>query len=154
MNLLEEAKIDVLYRGDTGLGATNIDCTAMVDMSGYDSVMLMCSVVENTANVSTGGFELVPRHSAVVTSTTGLTDLGSTAIAGTGTALDTGDIGKIAVVDIWRPTKRYVGASLDKDGTAQCQAGPIIAIRYNPSVAPTTSGSDILEAVNLTAPTT
>ena len=154
MNLLNMSKIEVIHRGSTGLAATDLDCTALVDMKGYESCLLLVSCVESTAGMTTGTLQLQPRHSSVNTSTTGITDLGSTAIAGT-TALTTGHIGKFAAVDIYRPTKRYITASIQRTGADTLMLSPVFAILYNHTQSPTSqSTGEVIQAKTLIAPTT
>ena len=153
-NLLKESEITVVHAGDTGLAATDIDCTSLVDMSGYESVMFITSVIETSAGCSTGTILMVPRHSAVNSSTTGITDLGSTAQAGT-TALTTSMWGEFVAVDVYRPTKRYMTVSLNKTGADNVMVGPCIAIQYNPTYSPTSqSTSQEIQSKLLQSPTT
>ncbi len=128
-SLLNDVKIDVMLRGDTALAATNQDSTVVLDMSGYEGCMFVASVVETTAGGTTGTVQLLPRHSTSNASTA-LTDFGSTAISGT-TALSTGNIKDWTAVDVYKPTKRYLGISLDKTGANTSLVGPVLAIRYN-----------------------
>lgn len=153
MNLLKNINVTVIHRGDTGLAATDVDSTQTVDMSGYDGVMLLTSIVETTAGASTTGVYLKPRHSSVA-SGTGLTALGSTAKAGSVT-ISTSDWGKALIVDIFRPTKRYIGASVDKDGTGTSLVGPVYAIQYAGSKGPVSQDSDeVYDANQCISPTT
>ena len=154
-NLLKNINITMLYKGDTATAATDVDCTGLIDMSGYESVMFISTITDVTGAISTGSYELVPRRSLVATSTTGLADLGSTCIAGLSGSLDTGDIGKAVVCDLVKTTARYYGVSIQKDGTGKSLAGPVIAIQYNPKKAPITQATgSVLEGVTLINPTT
>ena len=139
-NLLKESGIWVGHGGDTGLAATDIDCTTLVDVSGYEDVMFITSVVETSAGCSTGTILMVPRHASVNTSTTGITDLGSTAQAGT-TALTTGMWGEYVAIDVHRPTQRYMTVSLNKTGADNVMVGPCYGIAYNPTYAPTSQST-------------
>ena len=155
MNLLKEARIDTIYKGDTATANTNVDATTLIDTAGYESVLLISTVQDVTGGISTGGYQLLPRHSAVNTSTTGITDLGSTCVAGTSNSLDTGNIGDIIAIDIYRPSKRYLSVSIDKPGNGKSLAGPVVALRYNPSVAPTSQmAANVIESKLVISPTT
>lgn len=152
--LLSNSKITVVHAGDTALAATDIDCTSLVDMSGYENVFFITSVVESTAGGTTGTVLMVPRHASVNTSTTGITDLASTAQAGT-TALTTSMWGEAVAVDVVRPTKRYMTVSLNKTGANTVQLGPCIAIAYNNAKGPVSqSTSETIQTKTLISPTT
>ena len=128
MNLLKNTKIIVLHPGTT-INATDVDCTTLADMSGCEGILLMCGNISSTAGGTTGTLQLVPRHSAVNSSTTGITDLGSTSYGGT-TALSTSHIGHVAAVDVYRPLKRYIGATVNKTGANVLAMGPVIGLQY------------------------
>jgi len=153
MNLLQNIKVTPLTRGDTGLAATNVDATTLVDMSGWDGVLLVTSIVEVTAGASTTAVKLVPRHSATNASTA-LTDLGSTAQPGDAT-VSTGDVQKAIIADVYRPTKRYISASVDKAGAGTSAVGPVIAIQYRGRKAPVTQSSTyVYDSHQCISPTT
>lgn len=128
MNLLKNTKIIVFHPGST-INATDVDSTVLADMSGCEGILLLASSITSTAGGTTGTLQLVPRHSAVNSSTTGITDLGSTSYGGT-TALTTDHIGHAAVVDVYRPTKRYVGMTVNKTGANVLAMGSLIGIQY------------------------
>ena len=139
MNLLKNTNFTVMNRGDTALAATNVDSSVLVDMSGWDGICFVASIVEVTAGASTTAVKLVPRHSATNASTA-LTDLGSTAVAGDAT-VSTGDQGKALIVDVYRPQKRYMSVSVDKDGNGTSLVSPVIAIQYKGKKAPVTQST-------------
>ena len=154
MNFLKNAKATVLHAGTTAVASADIDCTTLVDMSGYEGVLIISSVIETSASQTTGGHQLVPRHSAVNTSTTGITDLGSTGTAGT-TALTTNHWGHLCMVDIYKPTKQYITASLNKIGADSHHSGTIIALQYNNRKGPVTqSTAHVISSKQLISPTT
>ena len=134
--ILNNIKIDVLYAGST-LAATDIDSTILLDMQGYEGCLILGSPIKTTAGGTTGTYQMVPRHSAVNTSTTGITDLGTTAYA-SDTALSTGDRGKVFGIDIYKPTKRYAGVSINRTGTNKVALGTVYGIRYGAHINPVT----------------
>lgn len=134
MNLLKNINIVVFHPGST-IEATDVDSTVLADMSGYEGILLMASNIKSTAGGTTGTLQLVPRHAATAASTTGITDLGSTAYGGT-TALTTAHIGHLAAVDIYRPTKRYIGITVNRTGANVLAMGPLVGIQYGISKGP------------------
>lgn len=66
-------------------------------------------------------------------------------------ALADADGNKMLVIDIWKPKKKYVRATIDR-GTANAVIDGVIAIRYNARSVPTTFGSTVKELVALEGP--
>jgi hypothetical protein len=123
-------------------------------MSGYEGAFIIGSVIEVTGGISTGTFQMVPREASVNSSTTGISDLTSTATQGT-TALSTGDKGKAVIVDVYRPEKRYLGVSLNKTGAGKSMLGPVYAILYgNRAGVVSQSTSHVIDSGTVISPTT
>lgn len=135
-HISHDVKIDVLYVGST-LAATDVDSTVLLDMAGYEGCLLFGCAYKSTAGMSTGTYQMVPRHSAVNSSTTGITDLGSTAYA-SDTALSTGDYGKVFIVDINQPTKRYISVTVNRTGADNVALGTVYGMRYGRHKGPVT----------------
>ncbi len=96
--------------------------STILDMSGYDSVMfiLVCGTVTDASVIT-----LTPKENT--TSSTS----GATAVAGTAptiTAATSSDA--ILIVDVIRPSKRYVYADVTRT-TQNCAISAVIAIQYN-----------------------
>jgi hypothetical protein len=154
MNLLKNSKFIVFHRGTTAAAATDIDSTVLADMQGYEGILIWSGVEETTAGGTTGTFQMVPRHSAVNSSTTGITDLGSTAYAAT-TALTTNHWGHVVAVDVYRPTQRYVGVTVNKTGANTVDNGPIMGLLYSNHKGPVTqSTAYVIQSKQLISPTT
>lgn len=151
-SLFNAGEISVMTRGDTGLAATNVDSSVVLDMSGYEGCMFICSLVETTAGASTTAVQLVARH-ADTNASTALTDLGSTSKAGSLT-LGTGNQQTAFVVDVVKPVKRYLGVSVDKPGAGTSQVGPVIAIQYNARNVNKSSTAYVADGNVLISPTT
>jgi hypothetical protein len=134
VNLLKNVKITPLINGST-LAATDVDSTVLIDMKGWEGCVFVGCPYKCTGGGTTGTYQMVPRHSSVNTSTTGITDLGSTAYA-SDTALSTGDHGKCFIIDINRPTKRFLGISVNRTGSNLVGLGSVYAIQYTPHDAP------------------
>jgi hypothetical protein len=153
MNLLKNSKYTVMTRGDTGLAATNVDSSVLVDMSGWDGIQFIASIVEVTAGASTTAVSLLPRH-ATSNNATSLTDLGSTAAAGDAT-VSTGDVQKALIVDVYRPLQRYMSVSVDKAGAGTSQIGPVIAVQYKGKKTPVTQSTTyVYSSKQAVSPTT
>lgn len=153
MNLLKNINVVSFYPGST-LGSSDIDSSVLADMKGYEGILLVAGIVASTGGGTTGSVQLLPRHSDS-TSSTGLTDLSSTAAAGVTATLDTGDIGKQLVVDVYRPTKRYISVSLNRAGAAKETIGPIIGIQYGGKYLPQTLSTDyVLDSTPSFSPST
>lgn len=152
-NLLNNVKISVCDRGDTGADSSGVT-GSYVDMSGFDGCLFLSSIVENTAGVSTGSYELIIYHCDSTTSTS-FTSLGTQATAGSGTACSTSNIGDFVAIDIIKPLKRYLKPYIEKDGAAACQGSPIYAIQYNMKKGPVTQSTTYcMEEITLVSPST
>lgn len=150
MSLLKNINFVVFHRGSTAAASADVDSTVHIDMSGYEGILLGVGIEETTAGGTTGVIQLHPRHSSLSTGT--LTDL--TTGAGHVT-LTTGDWGKHVLVDVYRPTKRYIGVSLNKTGNASWDHGPIWGIQYGSHGGPITQSSSYVIASALSvSPTT
>lgn len=150
MSMLENVKVTMLYRGSTGLAATNVDSTVRVDMKGYEGCLLLTSIIETTAGASTTALHLLPRHADTSTGT--LTDLGT--YAGDAT-ITTADWGQAMIVDVYKPLKRYLSVSVDKPGNGTIATSGVFAIQYGGKKGPITQSSSYVEDSEiLISPTT
>lgn len=155
MNLLDNCKFTTLYRGDTATSSTDHPCTSKhVDMAGFEGCLLVTSVVDVTGGVSTGSFNLVGYHSAS-TASTSFTSLGTTATAGITALLSTSKFGLVCAVDVHKPLKRYLSATVTRAGNGKSLLGPVIAIQYNNHVGPITQSTTyVLDSTLSVSPTT
>lgn len=133
-SLLKDCAID--YVEGAATAATSTLTTDVLDMAGYDGVCFIAMFGDVTA-------------SSVLT----LTALGHTANAASGAAI-TGAVAtftagasdadsKAIVVDVVRPVKRYVYATLARADQNAVVNG-VLAIRYRGSKSPVTQGSTII----------
>lgn len=137
-SLLKDCKITRVENA-AAAGTSEIK-TDVLDMTGYDGVLFIAilgdvtdtSVLTLTAKENTANSDSSPTPTAV-------TD-GATA-AHTATAADADN--KMLVVDVVRPSKRYVFASLTRT-TANAVVDAIIAIQYRARDLPVTQGSTVL----------
>lgn len=140
--LLNDVAIDrILVDTAAGQAATASD---ILDMAGFEGVLLIAklgdvtdtSVVtlqaqQNTANSGTGMATL----SGSVTYTAGASDADN----------------DLLVLDVYRPSERYVRALLTS-ATANAVKNGVIAIRYGARKVPVTQGSTVLSSATLIEP--
>lgn len=111
----------------------------LIDMSGYDGLMLTHITGNTTSNVT-------------------MTALGSaTTTAGDFQAIASASVASTAAnrmlaIDLLRPGFRYIKPSVASTGTAN--AGAVLGILYHPHVKPTTNSSDLLECDQILHATT
>ena len=129
MNLSKNA--DINYGGAAVAAADNTDDnSSRFDMSGYDGILFFTAI---TDSVATGVATLkVEQNDAD-------SDTGMTAITGasaTVTSAKNDDVnGKLLIVDVYKPLKRYV-QGVRTSGTANIAFGEIHAIRYKGKMGP------------------
>lgn len=125
MNLSKNVKVTLVKAGQvTGTSAVDSDA---VDMSGFEGVMFVGSIT--TANA--GNFA-----NAAQGNTSGGTfdDLA-------GTKVVPGDNGDSFMIDVYRPTDRWVRCEVTRGATTV--TGDIYAIQYGARVLPTSHGATI-----------
>ena len=129
MNLSKNA--DINYGGAAVAAADSTDNnSSRFDMSGYDGILFFTAI---TDSVATGVATLkVEQNDAD-------SDTGMTAITGasaTVTSAKNDDVnGKLLIVDVYKPLKRYV-QGVRTSGTANIAFGEIHAIRYKGKMGP------------------
>lgn len=136
-SLLKDCKITRVENA-AAAGQTELK-TDVLDMSGYDGVMFVAilgdvtdtSVLTLTAKQNTANSDSSPTP-------TSITGASATFTAGASDADN-----KLLVVDVVRPTSRYVFASLTRT-TANAVVDGIIAIQYRSRSVPVTQGSTVL----------
>ncbi len=123
MNLGYNAKFSWIGQASTGAPiSTDYQAGAVLDMTGYDAVTFVALMDVTTAS-STGVATLCFMHSdssgtGDMVSCTDSADVAST----------TGMVDKLLVLDVNKPLKRYVSATLEQDAAANTN---ILAIQYN-----------------------
>ena len=124
MNLLnEEIKLS-LVQVQVADGQTD-PVSSRVDMAGYDGVVFVAIMGVIT---TTGTFNMVVKQAA--------TDIEGTALSGaTVTATGSANGDKLLAIDVFRPTKRYVGVVLTL-AVANSIIGGVLAIQYKAAARP------------------
>ena len=119
-----ELSRDTQIWGQPGSGIAGNTETAVIDMLGYESVMFIA--IASATNASNHlGFRM------------------STASASGGMSDATGEtsgLTQVSVLDVFRPTKRYVQGRYSASGATSPAVG-IVAVVYGPRAEPTTQPS-------------
>ncbi len=142
MNLLKN--VEISYSKALVASAANTDDnSAILDMSGYDGVVFICSM---TASANTGVATLT------VEGNTANSDSGMAAITGAvATATDAGGnalLGKVLIVDVYKPQKRYI-QGVRTSTVAAVTFGDMIAIRYHGKKRPSVQGATVLASTQV-----
>lgn len=120
MHLIDDIKVSLvqaaLADGSTDPTSTNVDMAAD---GGYDGVMFVgiCGTITGSGTVTLAATQ-------ATTDTTGTALSGMTATATSSTKSD-----KLLIIDVYRPTKRYIGTTLTR-ATANSVYGGTLAIQY------------------------
>lgn len=140
MNLSKNIEV-IRVQNAAAADTSDLDGTA-VDMQGYDGVLFIYGVGALTAGQVTK--LLAKQDAASGGSFTGLTGAETEALAD-------GDGNKLLMLDVYRPTKRYVRPTLDR-GTQNAVVDFGIAILYRGAKAPVTQGTTVAKAVLAVSP--
>lgn len=135
MNHLSDAVKTTRVSNAVAAGTTDVECTS-VDMAGFDAVRFVASFGTLTASQVT----TVKAQESADNST--FTDITGAASA----AFDDGDDNLIAIVDVIRPTKRYVRLVIDR-GTANAVVDCVLAEQYQARSEPVTQSASVIELV-------
>lgn len=140
MNLSKN--IDVVRVENAAVAGTSDLESDAVDMAGYDGVLFIYAVGALTAT-------------QVTKLTAAQCDIsGGSYAALTGAdsgAMADGDGNKLLMLDVYRPTKQFVKATLDR-GTANAVLDAGIAIKYRSSKGPITQGATVAKHVVVASP--
>lgn len=142
-NLFKGSKQIVVSTG-VAAGSTDITNLAGVDTFGFAGVLFLVQLGTLTATQVTS---LRAQYSNDDAATDAYADIEG---SGTGNAAD-GDSGKLLVIDISRPKKRYVKPII-KRATANAVITSVIAILYNPAAEPVAASSSVSKGKTLNSP--
>lgn len=136
MNLSKDVKITVVAAAATA--AQTAVTSDVLDMSGYDGVMFIALTGDVTA---TSVLTLTAKANSAnsTSSPTPVTQKATDAFTAGASDADS----KALVVDVFKPTLRYVFAELTRT-TANAVVGGIIAIQYQASNKPTTNDASVI----------
>jgi hypothetical protein len=149
MNLLKNIE---LIKQINPLSTATSDSTSstVVDMQNADGVMFLSIIGKSTAGSTGGQYQVKVKHSDSMASTsfTDLSTAASDAYAGFASGCTTGYLGHMIAVDLYRPTKRYVKAKLER-GTVSVASGGVVAMKYGLRSGPVTQSTAYVYATDL-----
>lgn len=116
-------------------GTTNVDCTA-VDCSDCDGVLFIAAFGALTTNAVTA-------LKANQSNNSGGSPDDFTDLAGSSVAVADDQDNKVAVLDVCRPGKRYVRATVVR-GTANAVIDSVVAIKYKLRKSAAVQGSTVI----------
>lgn len=134
-SLLKDCKITKVENSATA--GTSELVTDILDMSGYDSVAFVADLGDIT---DTSVLTLQVKDNSA-NSTSGASSISGASATYTAAASDADN--KLLVVEVYRPSQRYVFASLTRT-TANAVVGGIVAYQFNSKTLPLTQGSTVL----------
>lgn len=117
-----------------------------IDMSGWEGVVFVCPVTDSVQN----GVATLKAEQSTTDADTYMAAL--TGASATATSANNDDLNdKLLVVDVYRPTERYVQA-VRTSSAANIAYGNVIAILYGARELPTAEDTSILDAAVVASP--
>lgn len=136
MNLSKHVKITVV---EAAAGAAQTELvTDILDMQGYEGVMFIAMTGDVTVD-SVLTLTVKANSANSVSTPTPITQKATTAHTATATDADS----KVLMVDLYKPTLRYVFGSLTRTA-ANAVIGGIIAIQYTSRIKPTANDATVI----------
>ena len=136
MNLTQKVITEIAH-APVAAGATDVTDCKVIDMQNFEGVRFIVGLGTLTSGAVTSINVLQADAKASGTALTAGADLAGTKVA----AVDTGD-NKVYIVDVYRPTKRYVQL-LIKRATQNAVVDLAIAEKYGARVLPVTQDADV-----------
>lgn len=141
MNLSKNVLIKEVAAGIAAADNTDTN-TDRIDMSGWDGVVFITPVV---LSVATGVATLTVEQNTIDS------DTGMKALTGAVATKTSATANTLLVVDVYRPTERYVQGVITS-GTANVTFGNTIAILYKGSKAPVTADASVANSALVFGP--
>ena len=136
MNLSKGIKVSVV---EAAAGAAQTDLTTdVLDMSGYDGVLFIALTGDVTVN-SVLTLTAKGNSANSVSSPTPILQKATAAFTAGATSADS----KVIMVDVYKPTLRYLFAVLSRTA-ADAVVGGIVAIQYGAHAKPTTQDASVI----------
>jgi len=136
MNLSKSIKVTVV---EVAAGAATTELISdVLDMSGYEGVIFM-ALLGDVSDTSVLTLTVKGNTANHVSSPTPITQKATDAFTAGVTSADS----MLLMVDVCKPTLRYIFASLTR-ATANAVVGGVIAIQYGPGVKPTTQHASVI----------
>lgn len=136
MNLSKGIKVTVVEAAATAAQTELV--TDVLDMSGYEGVLFI-ALLGDVTTASVLQLTVKGNSANSVSSPTPVTQKASDAFTADGSTADS----KVIMVDVYKPTLRYMFASLTRT-TANAVVGGIIAIQYEPRCKPTSHDASVI----------
>jgi len=136
MNLSKGIKVTVVEAAATA--ATSELVSDVLDMSGYEGVLFLALTGDVTAS-SVLTLTVKANSANSVSSPTPVTQKATAAFTAGASDADS----KLLMVDVYKPTQRYVFASLTR-ADQNAVIGGVIAIQYGASNKPTTQDASVI----------
>lgn len=136
MNLSKDCKITVVEAA--AAAGTSELVTDVLDMSGYEGVMFI-ALTGDVTDTSVLTLTVKANSANSVSSPTPITQKATDAFTAGAATADS----KVLMVDLYKPTLRYVFGSLTR-ATANAVVGGIIAIQYGATYKPTTQDATVI----------
>jgi hypothetical protein len=136
MNLSKSIKVTVVEAA--AAAGTSELVTDVLDMQGYEGVMFL-ALTGDVTDTSVLTLTAKANSANSVSSPTPITQKATDAFTASATTADS----KVLLVDVYKPTLRYVFASLTR-ATANAVVGGIIAIQYCAKNKPTSHDASVI----------
>lgn len=143
-NLLKNVKITRVLADGAGTASATPTKGTIIDMQGFESVMFIASM----GNVVSGSVVSL-RAAQGTTNSTGAMALLAGSSGGTAGASDVDD--KLIILDVVRPTERYIEVQVFHV-TQDAPFDGVIAIQYGARNVPVTQGSTVYDSDTLANP--
>ena len=152
MNMLSNCAFNAIMSESTA-GSTDVEgsATMVVDVAGYEGVCF----VGYCHTVTAAGILGMWAQYGISTSATDIIDDTGTIVGSTGATTSTDWTDKLLVLDIYKPTERYVSVHIDR--ATQPSAIDVIAIRYGAhklEVSQSTDHHGVIDSGLFVSPTT
>lgn len=142
-NLL--ANIEVVRCNDGEADSTGTYYSDILDLSGFEGVMFIAKFED----VDSGSVLTLSAQQGETDATGGMSDLSGNA---THTASDADEADDdLLVLDLYRPTERYVRAKVVV-GTQAAELESVIALKYHAKKPPVSQGATVMDSDTLVSP--
>lgn len=152
MSLLKNVKVTRMTVSKTS-GATDSTAERVLDMSGFDGVMFIGLI--GSAGTTGFGWRLIPTHSSATSTTDQVKLTTGTGTAGTTASGAAAMEESCVVLDIYKPTKRYMSVVVDLAST-NSEIDGVVAVQYalrKGPVSPTTTQYGTVYSAEKVSPT-
>ncbi len=136
INLSRAVKINQISSLVVTTAAASSSYSAQVDMANYEGCVFIASFASSAASTGTASYKIRGTDTSTAASTSYTTLNGATV---TVPASTTASSKRLAIIDCYRPTYRYLKADVVRK--AKIGLNGIVAVQYGPRYQPTTPSS-------------